>query len=109
MITIREATENDAEIIARAVAMAIGDEAALREYCGEDYLTVLTAIATARGTQYSWECALVAEVDGTTAGAIVGYDGAQLHALREGTFAILREKIGRTPTIDDEKIGRAHV
>ena len=102
MITVREATENDAEIIARAVAMAIGDEEALREYCGEDYLAVLTDIARARRTQYSWEYALVAEVNGTTAGAIVGYDGAQLHALREGTFAILREKIGRTPTIDDE-------
>ena len=101
-IIVRAATANDAEIIAQTVAMAIGDEVALRNYCGEEYLAVLAVVAAARGTQYSWEFALVAEVDGIAAGAIVGYDGAQLHNLREGTFSILREKIGRTPTIDDE-------
>ena len=36
------------------------------------------------------------------AGAIVGYDGAELYPLREGTFATLRDCIGRTPTIVDE-------
>lgn len=89
-------------MIARAVAMAIGDETALRAYCGADYMTVLTAIATAEATQYSWQYGLVAEVDGVMAGAIVGYDGGCLEALRTGTFVVLREHIGRVPTIADE-------
>ena len=101
-ITVRAARREDAAIIARAVAMAIGDEVALRNYCGDDYLAVLAAIADSEATQYSWQYALVAEVDGVAAGAIVGYDGAQLGALREGTFAILHNTIGRTPTIADE-------
>lgn len=102
MITIRAAEREDAAVIAQAVAMAIGDEVALREYCGEDYLGVLTEVAHSEGTQYSWQNALVAEVDGAVAGAIVGYDGALLDTLRKGTFNIVRKHIGRVPTIPDE-------
>lgn len=101
-ITIRPASVSDAPIIARAVEMAIGDELALKEYCGNDYLTILTEIAAAENTQYSWCYALVAQVDNTKVGAIVGYDGAQLTALRNGTFAILQSRLGRTPNIADE-------
>ena len=89
-------------MIAKAVAMAIGDEEALRAYCGDDYLAVLTEVARREGTQYSWLGVLVAEVDGTPAGAIVGYDGALLEVLREGTYAVIREYLGRTPTIPNE-------
>ena len=99
---VRAATREDAAMIAEVVAMAIGDETALRNYCGENYIEVLTEIARREATQYSWQYALVAEVDGTVAGAIVGYDGAELYTLREGTFATLRDCIGRTPTIVDE-------
>ena len=101
-ITVRAADKRDAEVIARAVAMAIGDEQALTAYCGEDYHVVLTEIAANKDTQYSWQQALVAEVEGVAAGAIVGYDGALLGTLREGTFAVLRERIGRVPTIANE-------
>ena len=101
-IKIRKATQADAATIAQAVAMAIGDEAALHNYCGENYIAVLTDIAKEGATQYSWQRALIAEVEGVTAGAIVGYDGAQLEVLREGTFAVLRKRIGRIPTIADE-------
>ncbi len=101
-IEVRQARREDAAMIAKAVAMAIGDEAALRNYCGDDYLAVLTEIARREGTQYSFVCGLVAEVEGVEAGAIVGYDGALLGALREGTYAVIRERIGRTPTIPDE-------
>lgn len=101
-IIVRAAVREDAAIIAEAVAMAIGDETALRNYCGENYIEVLTEIARREATQYSWQYALIAEVDGTAAGAVVGYDGAALHTLREGTFATLRDCIGRTPTIVDE-------
>ena len=101
-IKIRKATQADAATIAQAVAMAIGDEAAMRNYCGENYIAVLTDIAEEEDTQYSWQRALIAEFENVTAGAIVGYDGAQLEVLREGTFSILRERIGRIPTIADE-------
>lgn len=101
-IIVRRAELKDAATIAHAVAMAIGDEEALRAYCGNDYLAVLTAIAATEGSQYCWHNALVAEVDGIAAGAIVGYDGARLVELREGTFAVLRAHIGRVPTIADE-------
>ena len=101
-ISIRLATAEDAATIARAVAMAIGNEESLRAYCGEEYLTLLTEIAALAATQYSWQQALIAEVEGSPAGAIVGYDGAQLAALREGTFSVLRKRLGRQPYISNE-------
>lgn len=104
-ITIRSARVEDAATIARAVAMAIGDKEVLRAYCGDDYMAVLTQIATTKGTQYSWQYALVAEVDGTAAGAVVGYDGDDLQPLREGTFAIVRQLTGRIPNIANETEG----
>lgn len=104
-ITIRSARVEDAATIARAVAMAIGDKEALRAYCGDDYMAVLTQIAATKGTQYSWQYALVAEVDGTAAGSIVGYDGDDLQPLREGTFAIVRQLTGRIPNIANETEG----
>ena len=101
-ITTRVATRDDAAMIAQVVAMAIGDEHTLRDYCGEDYLNILTEIARSDETQYSWRYAIIAEVEGVVAGAIVGYDGAQLGELREGTFSIIRSHIGRVPTIPNE-------
>ena len=104
-ITIRSARVEDAATIARAVAMAIGDKEVLRAYCGDDYMAVLTQIAATKGTQYSWQYALVAEVDGTAAGAVVGYDGDDLQPLREGTFSIVRQLTGRVPNIANETEG----
>lgn len=101
-ITLRAAHEEDAALIARVVAMAIGDEEALVAYCGKDYPSVLTEVARREGTQYSWQGALVAEVDGIVAGAVVGYDGARLAELREGTLAVVQRFTGRVPTIVDE-------
>lgn len=101
-ITVRAARVEDAPLIAEVIAMAIGDKEALRNYCGEEYIDVLTEIASREATQYSWQYALIAEVDGVAAGAVVGYDGAALYDLREGTFSVLKECIGRTPTIVDE-------
>lgn len=101
-IIIRTATKKDAATIAQAVAMAIGDEDALRAYCGDDYLEVLTEVARRKATQYSWQYALVAEVNGKAAGVIVGYNGARLKVLREGTFDVLRESVGRIPIIANE-------
>ena len=101
-LIIRQAQREDASIIAVAVAMAIGDEETLRNYCGDDYLKVLTEIASAEETQYSWQNTLIAEYDGKAAGAIVGYDGALLEKLRNGTFEILHKNGLPTPTIVNE-------
>ena len=103
-IIVRAAMPKDAAVIAQAVALAIGDEVTLRSYCGDDYIAVLTEIARRDATQYSWRNALIAEVDGVAAGAIVGYDGAQLRALRNATFTVLLECIGRVPNILDETV-----
>ena len=99
---MRAARPEDAPTIACAVVMAIGDEVGLCNYCGDDYIRVLTEIASREATQYSWQYAQVAEVDGVVAGAIVGYDGAQLYALRDGTFRAIFDCIGRTPQVVDE-------
>lgn len=101
-ITIRAAQPEDAHIIALTIAMAIGDEVALRNYCGEHYLDVLTEIALTEATQYSWQNALIAEYNGVVAGAVVGYDGANLEALRSGTLAIVDRLTGRRPNVVDE-------
>ncbi|MBQ2373827.1 MAG: GNAT family N-acetyltransferase [Alistipes sp.] len=102
-ITVREATREDAVTIAQVVAMAIGDQQVLCDYCGEDYLSVLTEVASKEVSQYSWRYAYVADLNGVVAGAIVGYDGAKLAQLREGTLEVLRKRvIGRVPTMADE-------
>ena len=63
-IVVRGAKSADVAIIARVVAEAIGDESALIEYCGEDFLSVLEEIVSTSGTQYYYQNALIAEVDG---------------------------------------------
>ncbi len=101
-ISIRQAIKSDAPFIAQAVAMAIGDENAIKNYCGEDYITLLTQVAENEKSQYSYTNSLIAEIDGTTAGAVVGYDGAMLHELRATTYSIIYNELGRTPSIPDE-------
>lgn len=101
-INIRPATVKDAPFIALVVAMAIHDEVTLHKYCGEDYLSVLTSVARAESTQYSWQNAIIAECAGLAVGAVVGYDGARLKELRNGTFEVLRECVGGVPNMVDE-------
>ena len=77
-LTIRPATIHDAPIIASALTMALGEEA-MKMYCGENCQSVLEELAQMENTQYSYHNALIADVDGIPAGAIIGYDGARLH------------------------------
>lgn len=101
-IIIRQALPTDATFIAQVVCTAIASEEGLRSYCGEEYERVITQIAENKGTQYSWENALIAEVDGKPAGGIVAYDGALLHPLRSKTWDIIEQHIGKRPNIADE-------
>ena len=100
-IGIRPAFKADAALIAQAVAMAMGEESASL-LCGAEYLKVLEAVAAADGTQYSYRNALVAEVNGVAAGAVVGYDGALLETLRNGTLSVIG-RMYTTPVVPDDE------
>lgn len=101
-IKIRNANKNDAPVIAKAVAMGIGDEDAVRGYCGDNYISILTEIAMNDHSQYSYRNVLIAEIDGIAVGAAIGYDGAQLQELRATTYQIINKRTGHTPSIPDE-------
>ena len=88
-IHIRPAKFDDAQLLAKIFVYAIGEATAV-SYLGETYEAVLTDICQSMGTQYSYRNALVAECGGQCVGAIIGYDGAELHTLREGTFGVIR-------------------
>ena len=101
-INIRDAKKSDAPTIAQAVAMAIGDENAVKNYCGENYTTILKQIAEHENSQYSYLNTLIAEINNTPVGVVIGYDGAKLHQLRATTYSIIYNELGRTPSIPDE-------
>lgn len=100
-LNIRKATKEDAPLIAKVVAMAIGEEGS-RHYCGDDYQSVLEEIALLEDSQYSYRNALIAEVDGTPAGAAVAYDGAELYRLRDITLKHIFNSTGKIHNIEDE-------
>lgn len=100
-IKIRPAVASDAPLIAQTVAMAMGEDSAAK-LCGAEFMSVLELVAAAEGTQYSYRNALVAEVDGVAAGAVVGYDGALLEPLREGTVSVVSKLNPGVLLPDDE-------
>ena len=100
-LNIRKATESDAPLIAKVVAMAIGEEGT-RHYCGDDHQSVLEEIARLENSQYSYRNAIIAEVNGIPAGAAVAYDGADLYALRDVTLKHIFNRTGKTHNIEDE-------
>lgn len=95
-IIIREAVAEDAPLVALAVLMALHYDETHPLY------PVFRELAARTDAQYSYCNALVAEVDSVPAGAIVGYDGALLHRLREPLLALVKEKQGRELEIEDE-------
>lgn len=101
-VNIRQATTDDSFIISQAVAMAIGDENAIQNYCGKDYIKLLTRIAENNKSQYSYRNALIAEIEGQAIGVAIGYNGAHLHELRSTTYSIIYNELKRTPSIPDE-------
>lgn len=101
-IVIRRATVGDASVIEAAIIMAMGEENA-RQYCGNACHEVFEELAGLEVSQYSYNNALVAEVDGIPAGAIVGYDGARLYELRAYTAEILYKHTGVVPSFDGDE------
>lgn len=95
-IVVRPAGREDAALIAEVVCMAVGYDTAHPIY------PVFLTLAASDKAQYNYRNTLVAEVDGTAAGAIVGYDGARLEELREPIFPLLERYLGSVPEIEDE-------
>ena len=95
-ITIRPAVAGDAPLVGRVVLMALHyDET-------HPLAPVFAELAAREVSQYSYRNALVAEVDGETVGAIIGYDGARLEELRKPLFELMVEKLGNVPNVEDE-------
>lgn len=95
-IVVRPAVAGDASFIGLVVLMALHyDEThpmcdIFKDLAGREY------------SQYSYRNALVAEVDGVLAGAVVGYDGANLHGLREPLLELVEQRMGKVLDIEDE-------
>ena len=95
-ITVRQATLADAPIVGLAVLMALHYDETHPMY------GIFLELAGREVSQYSYRNALIGEVDGVPAGAIVGYDGALLYQLREPLLQLVKEKQGRELDIEDE-------
>lgn len=87
---------SDSAIIATVVCMAVGYDTTHPIY------PVFEELAQRNDSQYSWQNTLIAEVDNSSAGAIVGYDGALLATLRKPIFPLLEKYLGSTIEIEDE-------
>lgn len=95
-INIREAVATDAPLVGRVVLMALHyDET-------HPLASIFAELASREMSQYSYRNALVAEVDGSVVGAIIGYDGARLEELRKPLFELMVEKLGNVPNVEDE-------
>lgn len=95
-ICIRVAEAADAPFVAKIVLMALHyDES-------HPFYDIFKELAARTDAQYSYCNALVAEVDGIVAGAIVGYDGARLYELRTPLLSLVKERQGRELEIEDE-------
>ena len=100
-LNIRKAAKTDAPLIAKVVAMAIGEESAIL-YGGENYMNVFEEIALLEDSQYSYRNAFVAEINGNAVGAVVAYDGAELYPLRKTTLEIIYKHTAKELQIADE-------
>ena len=86
--TLRPGRPEDVPEIARLIVMAMTDECCRHFYgpdhTADDFLRLITRLAAATGTQYSYENAICAvdPDDGSIAGVSVSYDGARLMELR---------------------------
>lgn len=96
IITVRAGVPEDAPLIALVLAMALGGDES------HPFFDLFTHLAGRDDTQYSYRNALVAEVDGVPAGAVVGYDGARVHELRRPMEEILKGIHGDDFKLEEE-------
>ncbi|MDE6023739.1 MAG: GNAT family N-acetyltransferase [Muribaculaceae bacterium] len=80
-ITIRRATEDDSETVARTVLTALDMDTSNMEWvkqsCGDPQ------------SMYSWNKSLIAEADGKPIGCIISYKGDDYQTIREYTWSRL--------------------
>ncbi len=94
-MNIIPARRTDADFIASCIMDAVGEEIC-RNLAGEnhtleDVRTLFSSLAEREDSQYSYRNTLVAvDDDGDAIGAIIGYDGAGLHDMREHFFTSAR-------------------
>lgn len=96
---IRDARPEDAQSISRAIQMALHEEGCMALAGKEENLPLVDktfAILAGRpDSQYSYLNSIVAvDADGNIAGAIVSYDGAQLHPLRQAFVEVANNVTG---------------
>ena len=90
---IRPATPSDAPAVAPLLVLAMGHIAGIfaRSERLEDAIPFFHAFFETKNNQYSYENTLVFEENGLVVGAVTGYDGAQLHALRQPVLDRIHE------------------
>lgn len=94
MITIRQATKDDAQLIARGflTAMWISDEQQRL------LLPVCTHIAEMDDSLYSWRNTHIAQWEGSDAAVLISYDGAIYADAAARTFSYIRDHGGEDYT-----------
>lgn len=89
-ITVRKATKEDAEFIARGFLTAMW-------ISGEEMNKLLPSCKSLAGmddTLYSWRNACIAQYDGEDAAVLISYDGASYATASAKTFAYIRDNGG---------------
>ncbi len=100
-IVVRKADLGDVPIVANVVCAALGEELSekLRQGLGMELVELVVAHPE---TVYSYKNALVAEINGVSVGAIIGYDGAKMWELRKPTFEMIEKITGTAPQLEEE-------
>ena len=95
-LLFRDATPMDAPFIARVVLAGIEmleiDAEVTDEH--QPILTHLIDICRMDDTLYSYRHTRIAEMEGKTVGALIGYDGARYAAMRAKTFGLVQQISG---------------
>lgn len=105
---ILTAERQQAPEIASLIMTAMTDECCLYfagpDHSLDDFRKMMTRLAERDDSQYSYRNTLIAiDDEGNIAGAIVAYDGARLHKLREAFVSSAKECFGRDfSQMDDE-------
>lgn len=104
---IREATKDDAGVIARVVLLAIGVDLELTPNHDSPFnYELVKALAEREDSQYSYKNCYIYEVGSEVAGVICSYDGGRLQELRKALFEELEQsgrELGKEITDECEK------
>lgn len=100
-IIIRKAKIEDSNFIAWAILTAVGIDNPSAEVLARQE----EMLCRRCDVLYSWNNSLVAEIDGKVVGSLTCYDGTNYRPLRETTFLIIKEMIGKDFSDMDEETG----